>query len=326
MSLAAVFDIGGTKTLFAIVHEDGRVRHRCTWPTKRTECCEVIKGCIAQLDGWLHANGLERSMLCGLGVSLPGMVDARNGVLLKAPFLGWENIDVMRMLRELLPELRIICIENDVNACAIGEMHFGIGRGCTDMLWVTVSTGIGGAVVTDGRLLHGAHQLAGEIGHIRVEKHTPERCSCGAMGCLEAHASGSAMTRAVEKACREDENLARRLSAHGLAQDAKGAWLLIEAGETCFRPQFETCGRYLGMALAPAVLLTDPQKVILGGGMASALPAYHHAIMQVLADRLPPGRMAPEVCSTPLGYEAAAIGAAAMVFEVEKGAVKPCLA
>lgn len=324
MKPCAVFDLGGTKTLVGVVSAEGSLLCRTVIPTPKTDCESVLARCRTELTDLLAQAGMSLSALCGLGVSLPGMVDSRRGLLLHAPFAGWRNVDVAACLAQLLPSLPM-CMENDVNACALGEMRFGAGKNCQDLLWMTVSTGVGGAIVADGRLLHGAHQVAGEIGHVCVERTNGARCTCGGLGCLEAQASGSAMTRYVREACETDAALKARFAEENLSMDAKGAAVLAKAGDERILALFARCGRYLGRGIAAAVNLLDPELVVLGGGMAASLPFYHEALLGAMAQELRPDAVLPRVCETPLGYDAAAIGAAALLFDHVERMGTPCL-
>ena len=318
MSLAAVFDLGGTKTLVALINDKGELCYRKAFPTPKTTCEAVLALCRCELEAAMSCRGLSWEKLDGLGVSLPGTVNAAQGVLLHAPFAGWRDVPARELLAGMLPGVRV-CVENDVNACAAGEMRFGVGRQCKNLLWVTVSTGIGGAIIADGRLIHGFRQTAGELGHIRVETVRPARCSCGQLGCLEEQASGTSMTRYVREMCAEDAALAAEMAVQGLAQDAKGAFQLCQSGNLALLSLFKRCGRYLGKALGMAATLLDPERIVLGGGMATALPLYMEALMGSMKESLMPDAHVPFVCASPLGYDAAAIGAAAMVFDAREG-------
>ena len=148
-----------------------------------------------------------------------------------------------------------VFIENDVNACALAEMRFA--QGGTNFVWITVSTGIGGAVVTDGRLVRGSECCAGEIGHIKVEFDQPRLCGCGGYGCLEAHASGTAIGRLAREA--------------GIEADAKRCEELASQGDPTARAVLAQAGRYIGRALAMTANVLNPKQVFIGGGVAHAL-------------------------------------------------------
>jgi glucokinase len=192
-----------------------------------------------------------------------------------------------------------VFIENDVNACALAEMRFA--HGGSNFLWMTVSTGIGGAVVADGRLVRGAGFCAGEIGHVKVEFERPRLCGCGQSGCLEAHASGTAIGRLARQA--------------GLEADAKQCEALALQGNPVALAVLAQAGRYIGRALAMTANVLNPQRVYIGGGVAHALGLLLPSIREEFERGVLPQCRNVEIEQTRLGYEAALFGAAAICLD-----------
>ncbi len=305
----AVFDIGGTKTIAAIVRGSEILAAR-TFPTDNTDALRHF-ACCAELLGPLSGQArLDRSEIAACGVNLPGMVDAAAGRLLYAPFAGWRDVPARAFFAAslgLAPER--VAAENDVNACAAGEYGYAEDP-CPDFLWLTVSTGCGGAVFADGRLLRGAAGCAGEIGHVKVEYTRPLPCPCGQRGCLEAHASGTAMAAQLAA----DPVLAGRCAARGLPATAQSLCLLASEGDREALRLTDRCGVWLGRAIAAALNLVNARRVYIGGGVAQSLALFLPAIRRTVAECAVAGCAEAEILPTALGYQAAVFGAAATAY------------
>jgi glucokinase len=298
MMIGAI-DGGGTKVLTAVMTEAGDVlaRRQASVPTADyaayfLRCAEMLAECAKEL-------GMRLDALAGVGVSVPAMTDGR-GRVLGSPSAGWGTFSVQPLL---LPALGVgadrVFIENDVNACALAEMRFA--HGGNDFVWMTVSTGIGGAVVADGRLVRGAGFCAGEIGHVKVEFGAPRPCGCGGYGCLEAHASGTAI------------GLLARES--GLDADAKRCEELASQGDPAALAVFAQAGCYIGRALAMTANVLNPERVYIGGGVAHALAFLLPSIRAELMRGVLPQCGSVLVEQTRLGYEASLFGAAAVCLD-----------
>lgn len=313
--MIAALDIGGTKTITAILDENGAILEQTTCVSYLPDSYENLDRCVEELNRLLEACGLHREELKGIGVSLPGIVDRKKGVLLYAPFSRWEQVTVADYLREKTGVQRIEC-ENDVNACAIGELRFGLGRVYSDFVWMTVSTGVGGAIVADGQLVRGANGFAGELGHLKVEYDHPHACPCGQLGCLEAHGSGTALNRLTAERSQTDPSFAEALRSVGAEKaDGKACAALAAEGNAAALEIFETVGLYLGRGIASCTNLLNPQAVVIGGGVSASLEYLLPGIEKALKDNAFKKMDAPRIVRTALGYEAALIGAAALVLQ-----------
>jgi len=191
------------------------------------------------------------------------------GIVPNAPQLpGWQDVPLARLLGERfgLPTL----LENDASAAALGEHRFGAGRGSHYMLYITVSTGVGGGIIIDGALYRGKSGAAGEFGHVIIDVNGPA-CGCGSNGCLESFVSGTAIAKRGEKLAESDDSpvLARlrkeegRVTAEMMERAAK-------MGDATSREAFRQAGHYLGVALAGFVNVFDPEVIVIGGGVAKA--------------------------------------------------------
>ena len=310
MYLGAI-DIGGTKTISAVTDEAGNLLASRQFETIRrdrtahfTLCCRKLEECLIEL-------GISMTDLAGVGVVVPGMVSGH--VLLLAPFAGWRNVDVVEEFGRILgDQVPLIATEGDVNACGIAEANFG---GFTDLWWVTVSTGIGSAIILNGQLYTGSHNVAGEIGHVKVEFDHPRACSCKQLGCAEAMASGRGITAMVEEEAAAHPAYADRFRHQELPLDARGCEVLAREGELTSLAIYEKAGVYLGRALAAGLNLLDPQRVFIGGGVAAALDLMLPSIRKTLRENCIPFVQEVPIERTRLGYHASVKGAAALVLK-----------
>lgn len=310
----AALDIGGTKTIAALTDENGSILTQKKFTSFVASSQTHLDICVDALRELMQERGLDAKEIHGLGISLPGIVDSDRGVLLYAPYAKWENVPVAEYLREKLGIANIRC-DNDVNACAIGELKFGLGKKYSDFVWMTVSTGVGGASVSDGTLIRGADGFAGELGHLKVEYDQPAQCPCGQEGCLEAHGSGTALNRLTAKMAQQDAEFAAALAQAGSQADGAGCAKLAQAGNSKALAIFDEIGTYLGRGMAYCVNVLNPQAVVVGGGVSASLELLRPAITAALKANAFRKMQDIDVVCTPLGYEAALIGAAALAAE-----------
>jgi glucokinase len=268
--LYAAVDLGGTKVRALVADRSGRVLGDDIRPSGAAEgLATVLARMVESLDAALARAGIEREQLAGLGIASPGAVDVERGVVPNAPQLpGWQDVPLARLMAERVgvPAL----LENDASAAALGEHRFGAGRGTRHMLYITVSTGLGGGIIIDGELYRGKSGAAGELGHMIIDIDGPP-CGCGARGCLEALASGTAIARRGERLAESGDSpvLARLRGQEGpvTAEMMKRA---ADMGDAASREAFREAGHYLGVALAGYVNIFDPEAIIVGGGCSQA--------------------------------------------------------
>jgi glucokinase len=307
-------DIGGTKTIAAIVGDQGKIYKKEVFPTAVTDCYTHLDDCLNVLRNILKALNIEESALAGIGVTLPGIVNSEEGILILAAYEKWENIPVSSYISERFHNIGVFC-ENDVNACAIGERLFGLGKKYENYIWITVSTGVGGAVVNESKLVKGVHGFAGELGHLKVEYEKQELCPCGQLGCLETHGSGTAINRYIQRAIEEDQEFAKAFVAADLKQDASGCAVLARSGNKTANEIFIKAGDYLGRGISYCANILNPQAVIIGGGVAASLDLLLPGIVASIEKNTFKPMQEVEIIKTALGYEAALLGAAALVIQ-----------
>ena len=306
------FDIGGTKTIIALADDTGRIYEKQQFPTDTRDCFKHLDVCCEIFRQFLSKNGLTAAQIAGIGVNLPGIVDREKGVLVRAVYAGWNNIPVKERAAKKLNISKIVC-ENDVNSCAVGEMRFGLGKKYNSFGWMTVSTGVGGAVVSDGQLIRGAHGYAGEFGHLKVEYESPNACPCGEQGCLEAHGSGTALNRLIAARVQNDEAFKAAFEQLGEAPSGTSCSRLAKDGNQTAIKIFNQVGEYLGKGIAYYANILDPEVVVIGGGVSASLdllmPGIRKSIEQYTFAQMRDVKILP----TALGYEAALMGAIAIL-------------
>jgi glucokinase-like ROK family protein len=293
-------DIGGSKLMAGIMdYCNGSIILKESIPLKAAITEDYLIENILFITEGLIKRCSNIDISC-IGVSVPGTADSENGVLIYACYSGIRNFEIGRILKEKynIP----VFIENDVNSCAYGEKIFGVCREVDDFLWVTVSNGVGGALVLNGHIYEGRFKGAGEVGHINVVEDG-YMCGCGNKGCLEAYASGPGIVRRYREKSRD---YLTEKTARIIAEDAyKGDKLALEI--------YRETGYFLGKAISYAVNIINPQKVILGGGVSMDIELFLPEIKKIvdkMAFKDPNKNLIIE--KTGLSYEAALIGAAAI--------------
>jgi len=266
-NLSIGVDIGGTKVLGGVVDSLGNIltTHREDTPkVGGSALTQTIIGVIQEL--------LSQHPATSVGISAAGFVSSDRQTMLASPNIaGWNGVNLKK---EISLEINLpIVIENDANAAAWGEAVYGAGRGESELMMVTVGTGIGGGLINNGTLYRGAFGVAGEFGHMRVVPNGLP-CGCGALGCLEQYASGTALHRHVLEAIAKDPVSAAKLLARGdgTTQGLKGNHITDAAreGDPIAVGAFNTTGDWLGAGIASICIIVDPACVIIGGGVIDA--------------------------------------------------------
>ena len=268
--LYGAIDLGGTKLRSVAATLDGDIRGEVIVPAGADEGPDaVIERMIAALESAATEAGATLGDLRGVGVDSPGALDLIHGIVHEAPQLpGWDGVPLVEIMGERLGVP--VILENDANANALGEHRFGAGRGTRHMVYLTLSTGVGGGIIIDGRVYHGATGAAGELGHVIVQ-HNGARCLCGENGCLEAYASGTGLVWRAEDLI--DEGVARgleRLKRDKGELDAGDLADAARSGDAAAMRLFEDAGLYLGIALADFVNIFNPETIVIGGGVLPA--------------------------------------------------------
>jgi glucokinase len=310
-TVAVGVDVGGTKVDGLLVDvERGEILDRRLADTPATDA-EAAAQAIVTVARELTA---ERDDVAALGVGAAGMVQL-DGVMRFAPNVAWREFPLRERIQSAvgLPTL----VDNDANVAAWGEFRFGAGRGSSDMLLVTVGTGIGGGIVSGGKLFRGAYGFAGEIGHIIVEPGGP-LCGCGNMGCWEQVASGRALGRLGREAAAEHPESMLNELAGGDAAKVTGRMVTAAAqsGDGLAVRILAQVGRRLGEGIAGLVNILDPDVVVVGGGVIDAgdllLEPARRAFVEAV--EAPEHRPKVPLVAAVMGNDAGAVGAAELAW------------
>lgn len=301
-------DIGGTELKAALVAADGRVLAAERVPTDAAGGPEAVVYQIEALAGALRRGA---GPVAGVGVGAPGPCDAAGGIVHVAPALpGWVDVPLAAMLESRLGAP--VLIENDANAAALGEWRFGAGRGARDLCYVTVSTGIGGGVIAGGALLQGRGGLAAQFGHMTVVEDSP-RCFCGAVGCWEAVASGSAMGWLATAALAEEPgSLIAALAAGRRAVTARHVAEAAGRGDPLALRLMRDEARHLAVGFVNLLHLFSPEMIVVGGGVMRSLGLMRADIEAAIRARAMPAYRAVPVVEAGLGEHSGMVGAAAL--------------
>lgn len=306
-------DIGNTRLTAAVVEVSGQVHDCWREDNPRAQGATATLSVLGQMIA--HAQEADPE-IAALGVGFGGPVDLTTGTVRRSHHTtGWEGLKLAEILEETsgLP----VFLDNDANAGGLGEAWFGAGRGAHSLLYVNVGTGIGGAVILEGRVHHGAHSNAGEIGHVVIAPESEVVCTCGKRGCLECLASGDALGAAARRALEEDLSRESLLREPPLDQiTGREVSAAAHQGDALALEILQQAGRYLGLAAAAACNVIDPEVVVVGGGVSENNPEYLAAAQQALSDYgTPPVAAHTRLVAAQLGYDAGVIGAATVALQ-----------
>jgi len=270
LRLYGAIDLGGTKLRSIVADGGGRILGKDLRSSQSQDGLDVVlERMVESLDASVAAAEVEAAGLRGLGIASAGAVDAVRGIVPGAPQLpGWDDVPLARILAERtgLPTR----LENDATAAALGEHRFGGGRGSRYMLYITMSTGVGGGIIIDGEMYGGKSGAAGELGHVVLDMNGPP-CGCGARGCLESLASGTAIAQKGEQLLDNGKSpILASLRAQNGPVTAEMMHRAAELGDNASREVFREAGHYFGVALASYVNIFDPEVIVVGGGVAKA--------------------------------------------------------
>ncbi len=305
-------DTGGTAVKWILLDAVGASVAGGEVPTQPDDCGATLMSLAAAVA----STGLRPE---AVGMACAGIVDPASGWLGRSPNLpGWENSDLGGALRAAFPGLPT-ALANDVNAGLYGEYRAGAGRGCRSLVMLALGTGVGGGILIDGRLLVGAHCGAAELGHMVIDPAGPS-CPCGNRGCLEAYAGSRGLISRARDLAQGGSPYADLVRSRGADLTTRDLADLAKAGDATARELFAEAGRMLGRSVGNLINALDPERVIIGGGVAQAGdlilgPCRETAPGFVLAE----GARSTPIVAAELGPSAAAVGAAWLARE--EGAV-----
>lgn len=319
-NLVLGIDVGGTKILTAVIGAGGKIRSSDYSITPAGEGPEaVVKSILKSAGRALEQAGITAAGLYAAGVGAPGLSNPETGMLFTSPNLpGWHNVPLREILEKALG--RKVFLINDANAAAVGELYYGAGRGVRNFIYITVSTGIGGGIIIDGRIYTGATGTAGELGHMTIDVEGPA-CHCGNRGCWETLASGTALAREARNSIKSGAatSILRYAGGELAKVNAEAVDRAAQAGDKLAAGLIARTAYYLGVGLANLINIFNPEVIVIGGGLSDIgdrllLPAYEEASRRAF----PQPYQAVRFARAELGRDSGVVGAAAFALEKMK--------
>ncbi|MDU4939686.1 MAG: ROK family protein [Clostridium sp.] len=301
-------DLGGTKISTAISTIEGNILANVVLPTKAEEGEVAVLGRIIQsIDEVIVGSSTSIDEVEAIGIGSPGPLDAKKGIIITTPNLPFKDYNLVQPLKEKynIP----VYLDNDANAAAIGEYMFGAGKGKESIIYFTVSTGVGGGAVLDGKVYRGHTSNALEIGHTTVDPNGP-RCNCGNLGCLEAMSSGTAIAKKGKEAV--STNVETSLKKYDTVTSYE-VFKEAEAGDEVAKDIIDNALTYLGIGVANAIATFDPEMIIIGGGVSKAGDIVFDTVKKVVNKRCFKSMAEScEIVPAGLGSDAGVVGAVAL--------------
>ena len=306
-------DVGGTSVKLGLFETSGTLVYKWEVPTRKEEGGRyILEDVAASIRNVLAQRQIDLDDVMGAGLGVPGPV-MPDGYVEVCVNLGWRDMNPQRELSALLDGLPVKS-GNDANVAALGEMWQGGGKGYTDIVMVTLGTGVGGGVIIDEKIISGKHGLAGEIGHIHVRDEEWEHCNCGGVGCVEQIASATGIAReARRKMAASDAPSALR--KYGDSVTAKDVLDQAKAEDAMALEVVELVGRYLGVMLAQVAMTVDPEIFVIGGGVSKAGQFLIDVIWKYYDHYSPISKNKGKIGLATLGNDAGIYGAARLVLD-----------
>ncbi|MBI4387996.1 MAG: ROK family protein [Candidatus Omnitrophica bacterium] len=309
-------DIGGTKIAVTLGTSHGKIVQKRVFATQtHSKSIKSIQEIIAAVSNLLHQSARKSRDVLGIGIGVPGPVSPKKEQIEDSPNLkGWAGIPIKTILKRKFGFP--VFLENDANAAALGVKYFGEGRGIQDFVYVTVSTGIGSGIVSNGKLIRGANGSAGEFGHMTIEVNG-ERCSCGKRGCLEAYASGTVMARLASRLLKAGaKSSIRKYCSNQHVITGEAVSKAASAKDFLAVQIKKRAGSYMGVGLGSLINLLNPKKVILGGGVLTDSNYFWQAMMRSTQKEAWPMPFKDcAIIKTKLGNRVGDLGAMAVALE-----------
>lgn len=313
-------DLGGTSVKFALIDETGRFHYEGILPSRADVSAEAVIGQLSKAVSEVKEYASEHGIpICGAGLGTPGIVDATGRIVLGGAenIRGWENLPLADRLEEIsgLP----VVMGNDANMMGLGETVFGAGKGASDVVFITVGTGIGGAVVIGGKLFAGYAGRGTELGHVPLIADG-EKCACGSVGCLEHYASASALVRRYRERVLAKTGASAEPSDPRIADtlskvDGRYIVGLYKEGDPLAVASLEEHCDFLGHGIAGFINIFSPQRIVIGGGLSQAGDFYIGMVRKAaMRYAMPDCAVNTEIVAAELGNRAGCLGAASRFF------------
>ena len=312
--LAIGVDLGGSKIGIALVKKNGEIEKYIKIPTHAEQGKELTISRIKQgIYRVIEEKDLKIDNIIGIGIGAPGPLDYKEGVIHCAPNLpGWKEVPLASIIKD---EFQIpVIIENDANVAAWGEKIFGVARGIDHMVCLALGTGIGAGLILNGKIYHGKNSLAGEIGHIVVNKEGP-RCNCGNYGCLEAYSSAAGIKNRLYSKINKlkADNLAVPFASNLDDISLVQIFKMARKGNELVKDIVDEAIEYLGIGIATVINILNPEMIVLVGGLANEGDKLLNPLKKIIYKRAMSSHLPDlKIVFGKLGDYAGAIGAAAL--------------
>ncbi|MGL5086936.1 MAG: ROK family protein [Clostridium sp.] len=302
-------DLGGTKISCALSDLSGNIIETKVIATNASEGeAAVLNRIITVIDKVMLNANVTRENIKAIGIGAPGPLDAKKGIIIEPANLPFNNFDLVTPIKEKfnIP----VYLDNDANAAAIGEFMFGAGKGTENMVYITVSTGVGGGAILDGKIYRGRTTNALEVGHTTIDPFSNIRCNCGNLGCLEAFASGTAIAKRAKEAVLS--NVDTSLKQYETLTSYE-VFIEAENGDKVSTNIRDTALTYLGVGVTNIINTFDPDMVVIGGGVSKAGQVIFDKVREVVKERgLKTMTLGCEIVPAKLSTDAGVIGAVAL--------------
>jgi glucokinase len=284
-SLALGIDVGGSKILTAVVDSRGNVFSRDYRPTPHEDTEAVLQQILRSSESAIKQAVITVEELDAIGVGAPGISNPRTGVVFSSPNIPcWHNVPLRDTIAAEIGKTAFLI--NDANAAALGELYFGAGKGASNLIYVTISTGIGGGIIINGELYYGSIGTAGEVGHMTIDVNGP-RCNCGNTGCWEMFASGTALANEAKRRIRNGAATSILDYAGGVLEKvtARTIQTAVEHGDALAKELINQTGYYIGVGLANLLNIFNPEMIIIGGGLSNMGSMLFDTAFRVAGER-----------------------------------------
>ena len=301
-------DVGGTTVKCGLFRTDGTLVEKWEIPTrKENNGDQILPDVAAAVNAKMEEKGISKEEVEGVGIGVPGPVNSK-GEVSRAVNLFWGYKNVVGEMEELTG----LHAEagNDANVAALGEAWKGAAAGSSDVIMVTLGTGVGGGIIIDGKPLVGAHGAGGEIGHLCVNYEETDHCGCGNTGCLEQYASATGITRLANIRLAKDD---AKSVLREQEVSAKTVFDAVKAGDAVAKEIAEEFGKYLGHAMANLAAVADPSAIVIGGGVSKAGEVLIEYVEKNFKERAFFANKDTEFVLATLGNDAGICGAAKLI-------------
>lgn len=298
-------DLGGTNLKIAVLDSNYNIRHKNIFPTKSfRNKKELIEALARAIEKSISSSRLAKRRISGIGVGVPGPLNYNTGTIYFFPNIpGWKNVNLKRILEKRL-KLPVF-LDNDANLMALAEHKLGAAKGKKYAVCLTLGTGVGGGIISEGKLYRGADNVSGEIGHLPINESGP-RCNCRGIACLEAYIGNSRILNEAKKEFGSTITL-EKLSQFAGRKNTKALKIWNRAAQR------------LGTALTAVINLLNPECIVIGGGVANAGKTLFDTVKKTVKQRaMPIQAKRAKIYKAKLGNNAGIIGAAIMVRESQK--------